>query len=270
MRFLVVVLVLVVAFAGCVTKKDDKGEGGDDGGAGSGSGTTGSATRSTTRSTTASGTQGTNGTGSDNHPPTASMTANGTGAAPASVVFLLNGTDADGDALAWALAFGDGNATNGTSLPANVTYAYPQPGAYNATLTVSDGKATTNVTLQLNLTASGPAFEQFVASGTPDLACPQCSVAGANTGAGYRNGINELDSWFVEIPAGAAGQPFTLVSESTDPDMVFRTSCASSGAAVGNPFVAAGPESGIVPEGALCALTWNPEDVVAKITLTIG
>lgn len=270
MRLAVVALVLMLAFAGCVSKKDE-GDGGDadDGGDGTGA-RTGRTSRSTTGSATATGTSGSNGTAAENHPPTASMTANGTGAAPASVSFLLNGTDADGDALTWALAFGDGNATNGTSLPANVTYAYPQPGAYNATLTVSDGKATTNVTLLLNLTASGPAFEKFVASGTPDLACPQCSVAGANTGAGYRNGINELDSWFVELPPGAVGQPFTLVSESTDPDMVFRTSCASSGTAVGNPYVAAGSESGVVPEGAVCVLSWNPEDVLAKITLTVG
>lgn len=269
MRTLVVVAVAVaLVLSGCATKKSDKDEDGDP-----------------TASATASGTgSGTNATVRTNHGPSISMKANTTGSAPLNVTFLLNATDQDGDAMTWELDFGDGAMANGTfpqananasvapaatGQAANVTHLYTEAGLYNATLVVSDGKTTTNLTLALNITGGAP-FEQFIASGTPDLACPQCSTAGANTGAGYRAGINELDSWFVEIPAGAVGQPFTLVSESTDPDMVFRTSCASSGAAVGDSFVAAGPESGVVPEGALCVLAWNPEDVVAKITLTIG
>jgi hypothetical protein len=260
MRILVVVaLCLAIVLSGCATKKADKD---DD--------PSGTSTATGTSTKTGTGPGGGNGTSAVNRAPTASMNANNTGTAPINVTFALNGTDADGDAITWSLDFGDnGTAANGTSLPANVTHLYAAAGLYNATFAVSDGKNTTTVTLALNITG-GSSFDQFVASGTPDLACPQCSVAGANTGAGYRNGINELDSWFVEIPAGAVGQPFTLDSESTDPDMVFRTSCASSGTAIGDSFVAAGPESGVVPEGALCVLAWNPEDVMAKITLTIG
>ena len=261
----VVLLAVALALSGCAEKKDTDGDG------------DASSSTSTSRSGTGSGV---GGNASTNQPPTARLTANSTGDVPLNVTFALNVTDNDGDALSWTLSFGDNATENGTfparlgnlSRPfahaANVTHAYAAGGAYNATLSVSDGKATTNVTLRLNVTAGTP-FEQFVAEGTPDLPCPQCSTAGANTGFGYRSGINELDSFFVEIPAGSAGQPFTLVSTGGDPDMVFRDSC-SGGAAVGETFLAAGPESGVVPEGATCALTWEPEGAGSTITLTIG
>ncbi len=264
MRALVAtMIVLALALSGCAEKKKDDDE---------------SDSSSTSHSGTDSG--GVGGNVSSNHPPAATMTANGTADAPLNVTFLLNATDSDGDAMAWTLAFGDGASANGTFAGAlnrtllagpqlaNATHLYAAGGAYNATLTVSDGKATTNVTLKLNLTAGTP-FEQFVAEGTPDLPCPQCSNAGANTGVGYRAGINELDSFFVDLPEGAAGQPFTLVSSEGDPDMVFRDSC-DGGAAVGDTFLADGPESGTVPDGAKCALMWEPEGAGSTITLTIG
>lgn len=241
-------LALALALAGCSGKKS-----GDDG-------PDESPSPSSTSATT---------NGAPNHPPTASMLANTTGEAPLNVTFLLNGTDADGDALAWTLDFGDNSTlANGTGLPANVTHFYAAAGLFNATLLVSDGNATTNATLTLSL-AAGTAFQQFVAAGTPDLPCPQCSNAGANTGLGYRAGMNELDSFFVEIPADSAGQPFTVASTAGDPDMVFRDAC-EGGAAVGDAFQAEGPEAGTVPEGALCALMWEPLDGGSTITLTIG
>lgn len=245
MRLLVGCIVALMLLAGCSDKKPD---GADD------------SSRSSTSPTAAP---------APNHPPTASMLANTTGQAPLNVTFLLNGTDADGDAVTWTLDFGDASAAaNGTALPGNVTHLYAAAGLFNATLLVSDGNATTNATLTLNITA-GSAFQQFVAAGTPDLPCAQCSNAGANTGLGYRAGINELDSFFVEIPADSAGQPFTVASTAGDPDMVFRDGC-EGGAAVGDAFQADGPEAGTVPEGALCALMWEPLDGGSTITLTIG
>ena len=263
---LVTMIVLGLALSGCAEKKKD--DGGD-----------GPSTTTTTTSSTAT-TTGIKGNVSTNQPPTATLLANATGAVPLNVTFVLNATDNDGDALTWTLSFGDTASQNGTfpaalgnaSKPfqhtANVTHLYASGGAYNATLSLSDGKATTNVTLRLNVTAGTP-FEQFVAEGTPDLPCPQCSNAGANTGIGYRAGVNELDSFFVDIPEGAPGQPFTLVSSGGDPDMVFRDSC-EGGAAVGDTFLAAGPEAGTVPDGAKCALMWEPEGAGSTITLTIG
>lgn len=245
-------LAVTLLLSGCFTEADN----GDD--------ETTSGTTSTTGTTTGPGGNATN------HAPTATLEATkGNGSASLNVTFLLNGTDADNDTLSWKLSLGDNSTSEGDKLPTNVTYGYGKAGLYNVTLQVSDGKQTTNVSLQLNVTGGTP-FTQFVATGTPDLACPQCSTAGANTGAGYRSGTNELDSWFVELPAGAAGQPFTLTGESGNPDLVFRDSCASTGAAVGEAFVGDGDEAGVVPEGATCALTWNPADVVAAITLTIG
>ncbi len=247
-------LALALLLSGCFTEGDRDG---DD---------------KTSSTTTATSTTSTGpGGNATNHAPTATLEAmKGNGSATLNVTFQLNGTDADNDPLSWTLSFGD-NSTNesGALLPANVTHLYAASGLYNATLLVTDGKETTTVSLQLNVTG-GTAFTQFIATGTPDLACPQCTAAGANTGAGYRSGTNELDSWFVELPAGAAGQPFTLTGESGNPDMVFRDSCASSGVAVGDAFVGDADEAGIVPEGATCALTWNPADVVAAITLTVG
>lgn len=256
--YLALALAVALTLAGCTATKDDD---------------TQSSSSSSSTSTSVSTTQTTspNPLPTDNKAPEASLTASAeAGEAPFNVTFAINATDADGDNLTWSLSFGDNStAANGTALPGNATHEYLAAGLYNATLLVSDGQATSNVTLQLNVTAGVP-FVQFIATGTPDLACPQCSTAGANTGVGYRSGTNELDSWFVELPAGAAGQPFTLTGESGNPDMVFRDSCASSGAAVGEPYVGDADEAGLVPEGAMCVLAWNPADVVAAITLTVG
>jgi len=99
-----------------------------------------------------------------NHAPTANLTATvGNGTAALNVTFTLRGTDPDGDALTWALNFGEpanatagANATraHGTSLPANVTHAYKAGGRLNATLTVSDGHNATTAILRLNLTSA--------------------------------------------------------------------------------------------------------------------
>jgi hypothetical protein len=258
MRILVVALAIALLLSGCATKKDD-GDGDS------------SSTKSSSNSGTGTAGNGTRGVGGINHPPAATLKANATDSqAPINVTFAINATDADADPLTWRLAFGDNASANGTFASpgsANVTHKFTSGGLYNATLSVSDGKVTTNVSVLLNITSGSP-FEKFTASGTPDLACAQCSEAGANTGIGYRAGVNELDSWFVTIPEGAAGQPFT-VSAAEDVDMVFRDVC-EEGAAVGETFQADGDEAGIVPEGATCVLAWLPGAVGETITLTIG
>lgn len=84
-----------------------------------------------------------------NRPPvgSAGVALNGT-----SATFTLNGTDPDGDALNWTLAFGDGNSTNGTSLPANATHDYGASGVFNATFTLGDGNLTSVYNLTVNAT----------------------------------------------------------------------------------------------------------------------
>ncbi|HET6399162.1 MAG TPA: PKD domain-containing protein [Candidatus Thermoplasmatota archaeon] len=55
-------------------------------------------------------------------------------------VFVIGATDADGDAMTWSLHFGDdSDAATGSTFPANVTHTF-EPGTYNVTLIVSDGK----------------------------------------------------------------------------------------------------------------------------------
>ncbi len=83
-------------------------------------------------------------------PPTANLTvspANGT--APLNVTLELSGNVTQGN-LTWTLLFGDGNTTNGTSLPATLVHLYSGGGNYTPTLTVSDG--TRNATATANLT----------------------------------------------------------------------------------------------------------------------
>ncbi len=83
-----------------------------------------------------------------NRAPTANLTADLTdGTAPLNVTFTLSGSDADGDNLTWTLSFGDGEATNGTTLPANVTHSFTAAGNYTVTLAVSDGTNTTEASV---------------------------------------------------------------------------------------------------------------------------
>ena len=89
-----------------------------------------------------------------NQPPVGTLTAvvNGT-----AVAFLINGTDPDQDNLTWELAFGDGESTNGTSLPANATHDYATAGLFNATLTLDDGTAQATYNATVNATAEAVA-----------------------------------------------------------------------------------------------------------------
>jgi PKD repeat protein len=75
-----------------------------------------------------------------NHAPTGSLNVSAiNGTVPLTVNFTLNGTDLDGDAINWTLSFGDGNATNGTELPAQVAHDFTAPGSFNVTLNLTDG-----------------------------------------------------------------------------------------------------------------------------------
>lgn len=159
-------VLLCAALAGCTTDKDPKTDSADPTSGGSG---TGSASR--TASGSASGSPGSVGA-SGNRAPTANLTAalgnvtdaNGTLAATAglNVTFVVNGTDADGDKLTWTLSFGDNATANGTALPANATHAFAEPGLYNVSLAVSDGKLSAVANLTVNVTAGGPVLPTTV------------------------------------------------------------------------------------------------------------
>jgi PKD domain-containing protein len=130
--------------------------------------TTGSQTASGSSSSSSSGPSG----GSDaNHPPSAGLTAAPVnGSAPLNVTFSLSGSDADSDPLNWTLSFGDGNSTNGTSLPATVVHQYSLAGNFSVVLRVGDGRggqSSANATVQV--IGGAPA--------APDLHCHRSGTA---------------------------------------------------------------------------------------------
>ncbi|MEK6974769.1 MAG: PKD domain-containing protein [Candidatus Thermoplasmatota archaeon] len=111
-------------------------------------------------STSTTGPGSGNGTGNatvNTAPVIQSFTGNVTGL---SVSFLINASDADGDALTYVLAFGD-NSTNATGTLANgvgnATHTFAAGGSFNATLVVSDGSAQATKSLQVTVTAPSAA-----------------------------------------------------------------------------------------------------------------
>jgi hypothetical protein len=262
----IVVLMVIALASGCVGESSDLSASDSESPTAT---STSSGNRTTSPSATANNTTSSPNMTMPNSPPTANLTTNltnMTGQAPVNVTFMLNGTDPDNDTLNWTLDFGDGNTTNGTEIPTNVTYEYTQNGTYNVTLNVTDGNLSANSTIMINIT-SGGGGASF--TDTASLPCTQCSVAGANTGVGFRLGESGLDSVFFELTPELAGLPFEATSSGTDPDLSFREDC-DGGAAVGDGFAEEGPEHGTVPEGALCVLLWEFEESGSEITIVIG
>lgn len=147
---LAVSMVFLTALAGCVQDAPTK--------------TLGSDEQDPTPTTTGA----TNSTGPNesvpNAPPTASLAANRTnGSAPLSVTFSLGGDDPDGDDLTWTLdADGDGASdSNGTMLPAELSFLFNETGNYTATLSVTDGNATANATVDVAVEGASAAKEDL-------------------------------------------------------------------------------------------------------------
>jgi PKD repeat protein len=91
-----------------------------------------------------------------------------TGTAPLAVSFSANGSDADGDPLAYEWDFGDG----GTSLRQNPDHTYLEPGTYMATVTVRDPEG-----------ATGTAAVEIIVNNPPANQAPTVDAA-ANPVAG--------------------------------------------------------------------------------------
>jgi hypothetical protein len=62
-----------------------------------------------------------------------------------------NGTASNSTGVSWTLDFGDGNQTNGTSLPAMANHTYSTVGNYSATLTITSENGTANSTVQITV-----------------------------------------------------------------------------------------------------------------------
>ena len=137
------------------------------------------APKSSTTTTSSSGTTSV-GTPSTNLAPSANLTVTpANGIAPLAVTFTANGTD-DGDDLSWILDFGDGNKTNGTTLPATVEHTYTNARNYTASLTVSDGAL--NRTATAHVAAEG---ESAPAAPTIEELCPTDPLAVGHEMVGY-------------------------------------------------------------------------------------
>jgi hypothetical protein len=267
---------LALAFAGCSGKDKD---GGTSSSSTSSSHSSSSATTTSASSSSTSHSSSSTSTGPQpNRAPTGSISAlvNGTLA-----TFTLNGTDPDGDALTWHLAFGDGNSTNGTSVPATLDHNYTAPsGNLTVHYTLTDGKSPVTYNVTLNMTGGGaPAFVFTGAvaqscAGPCELGTPVGSPPIPLPGAGgcvdfYADKAGTFCIW-TELPAGLVGKAFTLTSTSGDPDAEFFDSCdAAMGASVGT-FYNAGQEAGAVPAGAGCAIVWEANDGPSTLTLTVG
>ncbi|HET9736477.1 MAG TPA: ThuA domain-containing protein [Solirubrobacteraceae bacterium] len=97
-----------------------------------------------------------------------------TGTAPLTVAFSANGSDADGDPLAYSWDFGDGT----TSLRQNPDHTFLEPGTYMATVTVRDPQGATG-TAAVEIIVKDPPANQpptVEAAGDPVAGKPPLTV----------------------------------------------------------------------------------------------
>ncbi|MHB1260580.1 MAG: PKD domain-containing protein [Thermoplasmatota archaeon] len=187
-----------------------------------------SGSASATRTGTSSASSSMTSTGPDvnasNEAPTANLTAapsNGT--APLNVTFSLSGSDADNDTLSWTLAFGDGNQTNGTTLPSSVVHSYAAARNYTASLTVSDGSLNRTATARITVGGAGAPSEP-----TPEDLCPTDPLAIGHETAGYYatpadNAAAPGSLWIYEESNGMPGlqrNDDTVRTECPTPDTI--------------------------------------------------
>jgi hypothetical protein len=265
---LAAILTVSLALAGC------SGDGGGDGETTSSSSSSSrssssasSTASSSSSSATGSSSSSTSGAPGPNQPPSGSISAqvNGTNA-----TFTLTGSDPDGDIVVWDLAFGDGSTANGTSLPAEVVHDYPSAGNFTANFTITDGTDPVTYDLVVPIAgADGPQGIVFIGEQTTptspvaSLVIPNVGYAGGTACAGFVGGENGVDCVFFELEAGFEGKSFTATTDVGDPDLEFWPVCDASEVFAVAGFNNVGPESGVVPGGALCVVIWakSPPDV---------
>jgi VCBS repeat-containing protein len=100
-----------------------------------------------------------------NDPPAVTATAVATtGVAPFDASFSATGADVDGDVLTFSWAFGDQHIASGPQ----VTHTYADAGTFDAVVTVSDGIATAQASVQITVQRGGrpSAYTVATAAGT--------------------------------------------------------------------------------------------------------
>lgn len=255
-------LLLTLALAGCSDDGDGDGTGTSTSGTpitygntSSGASST-SASRSGTSTSSASSSSG----AADNQRPTGAVSATVSGL---NATFALSGSDPNGDAIVWDLAFGDGATANGTTLPATVTHTYAA-GNYTATFTITDGSLQSTQTAVVAIVAAGAGFTGMEISGTVTLLCGPCAVESATFCVSLASGQNGLDCSFAEIPPEAVGRPYIVETEDGFIDMSWAAACEFMAAETENIDDATTPVEGTVPPGTGCVVVYEYLDLVPK------
>lgn len=239
------------------------------------SGKGGGATDSSTSTSADASTSGTTSHGPTSSSGTGSRSATGTGSpaenhAPVGSIavlvegrnatFTLTGSDQDGDALTWDLAFGDGQVTNGTSLPANATHAYSISGNLTANFTVTDGKAPAsyNVTVALaqgakqtfTITGSTKGFDPTAGTFVPQVGACATGYSGeadppSEVGGSFHPIDVVIDDWAWTMTAGYHvwfyDKDLTTIGDGTDSGTV-PAGTAEVDLCVEDPTLAAGSD----------------------------
>lgn len=194
-----------LALAGCSDSKDDGGD----------ASTSSSASRSSSAPSTV--------TARPNLPPTGSIAVSTPGGAlPLAVNVTLTGSDPESGPLSWTLAFGDGNSTNGTSLPASVAHNYTAAGNFTLLYRLSDGTSDATYNATINVTA-GAATNSATQAAAGEwtvgaLSCPHNGVGTFEEVAAEDLALGADVTWgYFAVDAATWGATWTVLAEGTGP-----------------------------------------------------
>ena len=272
---LTALLVASLVLAGCSGKDKDKDDDSDTSSPSSSSRSSSSSTTGSSSTSSTSSSSTSTSSSPTNTAPVGSITATVTaGGFPKQVNFTLNGTDPDGDNFVWDFDFADGNTTNGSTLPQNLTHNYTAAGLYNVTFSITDGRLSSSYNVTVNVTAGGGATlfaysEATAVPANPALSgLPVLGSDGAEACGACAADMSGGDCVFTEIEAALAGKAFTAVSDGANADLEFWDSCDWVMGAPVALYTNDGPEADVVPAGAGCVILWD-SDAPATLTFTV-
>ena len=234
--------VLCLAFAGCSGSGGKSGTSSSTSHSASHSSSSSSSTSASASPSTSSSSSSTS-TAPANHAPVGSISVivNGT-----SAKFNLTGSDEDQDTLVWDLAFGDGNATNGTSLPAAVSHNYTATGNLTARFTLTDGKNATTYNVTVPLAGAAAPAGQHVTGGWAAGDPVDCGVASL----GDTNGVTHQT---FDIDPTTLGKAYTITFAGTAPGVWSFTFFDSGGNDIGPDTLLTPPTDGNTDSGTIPA-----------------